>query len=67
MKLIYSARAERDLEGLSDWIAIDNKPRALSFVKELREICSRLPDFPRGYPEAPEFAAAFANGPMETI
>ena len=32
----FSVRAEADLEGLADYIALDNPGRAVSFVRELR-------------------------------
>lgn len=50
----FSSRAERDLEDIADYIARDNPPRALSFVRELRELCDKLgisPHAPRRFPQ----------------
>jgi toxin ParE1/3/4 len=50
----FSSRAERDLEDIADYIAQDNSPRALSFVRELRERCDKLgisPHAPRRFPQ----------------
>ena len=53
MKLHYSARAERDLEAIGDWIAIDSPSRAVSFVEELRAKCRKVAEFPTIYPRVP--------------
>jgi toxin ParE1/3/4 len=48
----FSPRAERDLEDIADYIAQDNSPRALSFVRELRGRCDKLgisPHAPRQF------------------
>jgi toxin ParE1/3/4 len=42
--------AERDLEEISDYIARDNPERALSFVKEIREQCSKITTYPEAAP-----------------
>ena len=57
MRPIFSARAERDLEEIGDWISSDNPERAITFVQELRAACRALPEFPSAYPLAPEFGA----------
>ena len=36
MRVTLSPLAERDLEGIGDYIAADNPPRALSLIAELR-------------------------------
>ena len=43
----FSVRAEADLEGIADYIALDNPGRAVSFVRELRTRCMRLAEQPR--------------------
>lgn len=50
MKVILSRKAERDLEGIGDWIARDNPARATSFVGELRRACKGIGRTPRSYP-----------------
>lgn len=51
--LQYSVRAERDLEAIADWTAIDNPARAVTFVQELRDKCRDLIDFPKACPRVP--------------
>jgi toxin ParE1/3/4 len=55
MRLIFTALAEHDLEAIGDYIAKDNPLRALSFLKELRQHCTRILDNPMGYRMRPEF------------
>jgi toxin ParE1/3/4 len=50
MKVRFSEQALRDLEGIADFIAQDNPRRAVSFVTEIHQACSRLVDAPRGHP-----------------
>jgi len=47
--LRLSPRAANDLEDISDYIARDDKIRALTFIEELREHCRRLPENPEAY------------------
>ena len=55
MRVRITAEAERDLEGIGDYIAKDNLPRALSFIEELREKCLSLADAPLAFPLAPRY------------
>jgi toxin ParE1/3/4 len=55
MRLHVSRQAERDLEEIGDFIALDNPSRALTFVEELRGRCDGLTDFPESHPVRPEF------------
>jgi toxin ParE1/3/4 len=50
VKVIISARAERDLQDIGDWISQDSNERAGSFVRELRRACEALADMPRAFP-----------------
>lgn len=52
-----TAEAERDLEAIGDYIARDNPARALSFIRELREACLGLADFPGRFPLVPRYEA----------
>jgi plasmid stabilization system protein ParE len=47
--------AERDLEALGDRIARDNPPRASSFIRELRDACLGLAEFPERFPLVPRY------------
>ena len=42
MRLVYAPAAQRDLAAISDFIAIENRKRARSFVAELRAACRSL-------------------------
>ncbi len=55
MIVTLTAAAEADLEHIGDYIAQDNPPRAVSFVRELRERCERLADTPKAFPLVPRF------------
>jgi toxin ParE1/3/4 len=50
VKCRFTESAEDDLEAIADWIARDNKPRALSFVLELKAACMTIADFPEAWP-----------------
>jgi toxin ParE1/3/4 len=52
--LRLSPRAARDLEDIAEYIARDNRPRALTFVDELLAHCRRLPENPQAYPRRDE-------------
>ena len=54
MRLAFSPLAERDLEAIADYIAANNPTRALSFIRELRTMCSQLAQHPQGYRLRPE-------------
>lgn len=55
MIVTLTAAAEADLEHIGDYIAQDNPPRAVSFVRELRERCERLADTPKAFQLVPRF------------
>jgi toxin ParE1/3/4 len=50
MRLVVSDAAERDLEEIGDYIAVENPAAARRVVRELRERCALLLDFPRAAP-----------------
>lgn len=54
MKLSISSLAESDIESIGDYIAKDSPRRTLSFVKELRNQCKKIADFPLLYRLRPE-------------
>jgi toxin ParE1/3/4 len=47
MTVVFTYRAEADLEAIGDWIAQDNPSRAISFVQDIRRACLSLADTPR--------------------
>ena len=49
-RCVFSRLAEADLEAIGDYIANDNPKRALSFVRELRDRCRAIVDYPRAAP-----------------
>jgi toxin ParE1/3/4 len=50
MKVRLTPEAEADLEGIGDKIAERNPARAVAYVRELRERCVRVGDFPHAWP-----------------
>jgi len=42
----YSFESENDLDGIYDYIAIDNPKRALEFVLEIKKLIEQLSSFP---------------------
>ncbi|HWT11524.1 MAG TPA: type II toxin-antitoxin system RelE/ParE family toxin [Allosphingosinicella sp.] len=50
-----TAQAERDLEAIADHIAKDDPARALGFVRDLRDSCLGLADFPHRFPLLPRY------------
>ncbi|PKP63325.1 MAG: plasmid stabilization protein [Alphaproteobacteria bacterium HGW-Alphaproteobacteria-8] len=55
MKVLITAEAEADLEAIGDYIARDNPVRALSFVRELYQLCIDTADMPRAWPVVPRY------------
>ena len=55
MKVVLSDAAEADLERIGDYIAQDSPIRALSFVRELRELALRLADMATAFPLVPGY------------
>ena len=49
MKVVFSDEARANLRSIALYIARDNKKRALSFVRELREAALSLSDHPRAH------------------
>lgn len=49
MNLFFTLLAEKDLEEIGDYIAIDNPRRAISFIAELRGQCRKICLNPEGY------------------
>jgi toxin ParE1/3/4 len=56
MRLIFAPLAVADLEEIGDYIALDNPPRALSFVRELRAQCRKILDNPLAFAAREELA-----------
>jgi len=50
MKVDITSAAEADLEAIAVFIARDNPPRAVSFVRELYERCLDIADTPEAWP-----------------
>jgi toxin ParE1/3/4 len=55
MIVVLTREAEADLEAIGDWIAADNPTRAVSFVRDLLEICAGLTEAPKAYPLVTRF------------
>ena len=50
MRCEISPLAEFDLEEIGDYIARDNPSRAVSFVREIRACCDKIPYSPEAVP-----------------
>ena len=55
MRVVLSAAARADLQGIADHIASDNPRRAATFVRELRAAIRRIGDMPRAFPLVPRY------------
>lgn len=55
MKVRLTPEAQADLEGIGDRIAGRNPARAVSYIRELRERCLRIGEFPHGGPPRPQW------------
>jgi len=55
MKVVFSAQAKAGLREVALYIARDNKPRALSFVAELREKALQIGHMPHAFPLVPRY------------
>jgi plasmid stabilization system protein ParE len=55
MKVVFSAQAKAGLRDIALFIARDNKARAISFVRELREKARTVGDMPRALPLVPRY------------
>ena len=64
MQCVFSPLAELDLEEIGDYIARDNPPRAVSFVREIREQCARITASPLGAPLRPELGEGIRMEPF---
>ena len=50
MQCVFSPLAEFDLEEIGDYIARDNPPRAVTFIREIRELCVKITAMPEAAP-----------------
>ena len=55
MQCVFSKLAELDLEDIVDYIARDKLRCALSFIREIRERCLNIANFPEAAPFREEF------------
>lgn len=55
MKVRLTPHAEADLEGIGDKIAERNAIRAVTYIRELRELCHRIGEFPHAGPPRPQW------------
>ena len=55
MRVRLSSEARRDLIAIGDFIARDNRRRAISFTKELTRKCAELADMPSSFPLVPRY------------
>lgn len=53
-QVVFSVAAEKDLEEIGDFVAADNPRRAVSFIREILELCTKIGTAPLGYVARPE-------------
>jgi toxin ParE1/3/4 len=51
MRVILAPRVENDLRAIGDYIALDNRKRARSFIRKLRLFAKRIGEHPHAHPE----------------
>lgn len=61
MQVVFTVQAESDLEEIGDYIAEDSPSRALSFIREIREHCSKIAAMPLAYAARPELGENFRS------
>ena len=54
MRVALSRYVESDLEEIADWIGEDNPRRAVTFIREIREVFRRIGDGPLHYQLRPD-------------
>jgi len=64
MRCVFSPLAELDLEEIGDYIARDNPPRAVSFIREIREQCAKITAMPLGAPSRHELGEGIRMVPF---
>jgi plasmid stabilization system protein ParE len=68
MRVVFSLRAEHDLEEIGDYIAAENPSRAVSFIQEIREHCSKIAMSPLAYvAEIQSYMALFMDRPIRIV
>lgn len=57
MIVVFTDEAERDINGIFDYIASENPVRAMTFARELIDRCEQIADMPQSFPLVPRYAA----------
>ena len=61
--VFFTPEAERDLEEIGDYIAADNPARAVSFVQDIRDRCTKIGNAPLAYAARPELGEGIRSCP----
>ncbi|MFM8354254.1 MAG: type II toxin-antitoxin system RelE/ParE family toxin [Gammaproteobacteria bacterium] len=64
MGVLFTPRAEMDLEEIGDYIAQDNPARALTFIQEIRAQCQKIGKSPLAYRARPELGDEIRSCPF---
>jgi toxin ParE1/3/4 len=64
MQCLFSPRAEADLEEIGDYIARDNPTRAVTFIREIRELCQNITAVPEGNLLRPDLGEGIRMAPF---
>ena len=55
MRVVFAPAALRDLQAIGDYIAVENRSRARTFVAELRAACTSLSSEAQRYAPQPQW------------
>lgn len=64
MRCVFTRAAEKDLEGIADFIATDNPRRALSFVADIKGRCTKIAERPNAAALAKNFGEGIRKVPF---
>ena len=64
MRVVFSLAFSKDLNEISDYIALDNPHRAVSFTEEIRQRCLTLRGMPESGTARPEFGLNMRSIPF---
>lgn len=57
-RVIFTDAAEREIEAIGDYVALENPVRALELIREFREKCLSLADMPKRFPQLERYRSS---------
>ncbi|MFT4074694.1 MAG: type II toxin-antitoxin system RelE/ParE family toxin [Asticcacaulis sp.] len=64
MRVVFSSAFSKDLNEISDYIALDSPKRAFSFTEDIRQRCLSLGDMPESGAARPELGPNMRSVPF---